>query len=140
MRPASGVSKPATERRIVVLPLPDCPSRATTSPAFKASETPFRISTPPIDLRIPSTVSSRMETHSQPQCQKEADADKKEVDDKKSGDEVEPAAAEQGDNQRADHFGIGTKQVDAGRIFTAERHENDQPPSQPPVFDTRQRK
>src|SRR5262249_21874618 len=40
MRPESGVSKPATSRRMVVLPLPDGPRSARISPRAADSETP----------------------------------------------------------------------------------------------------
>ncbi len=39
-RPASGVTKPATERSVVVLPHPDGPSSVKNSPGTMASETP----------------------------------------------------------------------------------------------------
>src|SRR5262249_13172641 len=39
MRPSSGVSKPATSRRVVVLPHPDGPSSAKNSPAPMSSDT-----------------------------------------------------------------------------------------------------
>jgi hypothetical protein len=40
---AFGLSSPATARSKVVLPLPEGPSRATTSPFLRCIETPFRI-------------------------------------------------------------------------------------------------
>src|ERR1700736_5513890 len=40
MRPSSGVSKPATMRKVVVLPQPDGPSSAKNSPASIARSTP----------------------------------------------------------------------------------------------------
>ena len=38
--PASGVTKPATERSVVVLPHPDGPSRVKNSPGATARDTP----------------------------------------------------------------------------------------------------
>jgi hypothetical protein len=47
MRPPDGCSRPATARSNVVLPLPDAPSRHTTSPAFSSNDTPLRIGLAP---------------------------------------------------------------------------------------------
>jgi hypothetical protein len=47
MVPAFGLSSPATARSNVLLPLPDGPSSATTSPFFKCIDTPFKIALAP---------------------------------------------------------------------------------------------
>ncbi len=45
--PASGARKPATSRSVVVLPQPDGPSRATSSPGLTSSESSFTAATSP---------------------------------------------------------------------------------------------
>ena len=43
MVPDFGLSSPATARSSVVLPLPDGPSSATTSPRCRSIDTPFKM-------------------------------------------------------------------------------------------------
>src|SRR5438034_2301526 len=64
MRPASGCSKPATSRRVVVLPQPDGPSRQKNSPPgtsrsipSTATTSPNRLTSPTSWTRPPATVS-----------------------------------------------------------------------------------
>src|SRR5499427_10833464 len=56
LRPASGVSKPATSRSTVVLPLPDGPRSATISPRAADSETPRVTAASPNRFSRPSSV------------------------------------------------------------------------------------
>src|SRR4051794_32634711 len=59
MRPASGVSKPAIMRSVVVLPHPDGPSRAKNSPAAIVRSTPSTARTRPSKLLLrPSSVTA----------------------------------------------------------------------------------
>src|SRR5262245_54370496 len=52
--PASGRSRPATRRRVVVLPHPLGPSRVNTSPRPTRSEAPSTAGAPPKSLLTPS--------------------------------------------------------------------------------------
>ena len=83
--PRLGCSSPATERSSVVLPLPDAPSSATTSPGWSVIETPFRIGLSPylqVQVRrrracpaVPAMpVDLFMEAHSEAQRDGETDA------------------------------------------------------------------
>jgi len=45
--PASGARNPATRRKVVVLPQPEGPSSATSSPGFTSSERPSTAATSP---------------------------------------------------------------------------------------------
>src|SRR6185312_7312214 len=54
MRPASGVSKPASRRRSVVLPQPEPPNSANSSPRATSRSTPATASTSPKRLVSPS--------------------------------------------------------------------------------------
>ena len=45
--PASGVRKPATSRSVVVLPQPDGPSSATSSPGWTSSDSSVTAATSP---------------------------------------------------------------------------------------------
>ena len=45
--PRSGERKPATTRRVVVLPQPDGPSNATSSPGFTSRSSPSTAATSP---------------------------------------------------------------------------------------------
>src|SRR5574338_52939 len=54
MRPASIVSRWFRQRRKVLLPEPDGPITATTSPLASVSDTPFSTSWLPKRLRMPS--------------------------------------------------------------------------------------
>src|SRR4029077_6289998 len=56
MRPALGVSRPATRRRKVVLPEPEGPSTAISSPASTARSRPAMAGVSPTDLASPSAV------------------------------------------------------------------------------------
>src|SRR5574341_1357908 len=132
IRPVSGVSRPAMERRMVVLPLPEWPSRAITSPRASASDTPFNTSLPPSRLWIPSTTSSGMQTHSQAQRHEEAGADQEDVDDRQGRDEIERPRPPEGDDERPDHLRVRAQQVDPRRVLATEDHEDQQPaPDEP---------
>ena len=65
--------------------------------------------------------------------------DQHDVDERQRGDDVDRAALPQRHELRADDFGAGREQVDAGRVFALEDHEHEQPRSQQPVADQRQR-
>ena len=54
MRPLSGLSKPASRRSRVVLPQPEPPSRANSSPRAISRSTPATASTAPKRLVTPS--------------------------------------------------------------------------------------
>src|SRR5689334_13000969 len=82
MRPPFGVSRPATERRIVVLPLPEWPSSAITSPSRIDSDTPLRISLSPYRFDRRSISRSGMEAYSQAQGDREAGADQDDIHDR----------------------------------------------------------
>ena len=56
MRPASGVSRPATQRSVVVLPQPEGPSRLTNSPSAATKLTSSMTSLSPKRLLSPSTL------------------------------------------------------------------------------------
>src|SRR5258708_25688133 len=73
-RPASGVSKPASRRSSVVLPQPELPSRANSSPRSMTRSTlstaviaPKRLVTPSMrTIALPLTSSSRLDGRPQP--------------------------------------------------------------------------
>src|SRR5438094_6087836 len=55
MRPASGRSKPAISRSVVVLPEPDGPSRVKNSPGAMSRSTPATAATSPYERRTPTS-------------------------------------------------------------------------------------
>src|SRR3974390_2387311 len=107
IEPACGVSSPAIARNSVVLPLPDGPSSATTSPAGTATETPLRISLSPRRSATSLTMSSAMQTHSQPDRDGKADADHHHVNTRQRRHQINGARAPQRYQQRADDLGAG---------------------------------
>src|SRR6476620_12485938 len=115
--PRYGVSRPATARNNVVLPLPDGPSSATTSPAGTASETPLRISLSPSRSATSLTMSSAMQAHSEPDRDGKADADHDNIDDRQRRYQIDGAGTPQRNQKRTNHLGAGTEQIDAGRVF-----------------------
>src|SRR5262249_55394986 len=117
IEPACGVSRPATARSSVVLPLPEGPSRATTWPRGTTSDTPLRMSLPPRRSLMSSTARSAMKAYSEPHGDGEADANHHHIDDRKGRDEIDRAGAPQRHQQRADDFGARTQQINAGRVF-----------------------
>ena len=68
-------------RNSVVLPLPDGPSKATTSPAGTEMETPLRISLSPRRRATSLTMSSAMQAHSKADRDGKADADHDHIND-----------------------------------------------------------
>src|ERR1043165_7160653 len=132
MRPRDGSSSPATERSKVVLPLPDAPSSATTSPGFSVIDTPCRILLSPYCKCRSSTTSLLaglfMKTDSEAQRRRETGGDQRDVDQRQRGDLVDRAGAPQRNEHRADDFGSLPEQIDAGRGFALEDHEHPQPP------------
>src|SRR4051794_25634954 len=121
MRPALGCSRPATERRSVVLPLPDAPSSATTSPGCSVIDTPFRMGLLPYERCRSSTVSGFlldmvlfMEAYSETQCDGEAGADEDDVDERQRGDLIDRTRTPQRHQHRADHFRAIAEQVHTG--------------------------
>src|SRR4029077_4496406 len=112
--PRWGISKPATARKSVVLPLPDGPSSATTSPAGTAIDTPLRISLSPRRRATSFTVVSAMQAPSEPDRDGKADADHHHINDRKRRHQIDRAGAPQRHQKRADHFGAGPEKIDAG--------------------------
>src|SRR5512136_504124 len=86
--PPCGVSNPAIARNNVVLPLPEGPSSATTSPAGTASETPLRISLSPRRRATSLTISSAMQAHSKPDRDGDADADHDHINDRQRRNQI----------------------------------------------------
>src|SRR5713226_1864862 len=107
MEPRYGVSRPATARNNVVLPLPEGPSSATTFPAGTVTETPLRISESPYRSAISLTVRSTMQTHSKPDGDEQADADHDHIDDRQCRNEIDCARAPKRNQERADDLGPG---------------------------------
>src|SRR5262249_23019043 len=102
MRPWLGCSSPATERSSVVLPLPDAPSSATTSPGCSVIDTPCRIWFVPYARCRSSTASCRpiglfMETDPKAQGDGKSDRDQRDIDKRERGDLVDRACAPQRD-------------------------------------------
>src|SRR5262252_7246586 len=95
IEPACGVSRPATARSSVVLPLPEGPSSATTSPAGTVSDTPLRISLSPRRRATSLTMSSAMQAHSQPDRDGKADADHDHIDDRQRRHKIDGAGTPQ---------------------------------------------
>ena len=60
MRPASGVSKPASMRSRVVLPQPEPPSRANSSPRAMSRSTPSTAAIAPKRLLTPGDADDRL--------------------------------------------------------------------------------
>src|SRR5262245_61621224 len=114
IEPRCGGSRPATARNNVVLPLPDGPRSATTSPAGTASDTPLRISLSPRRRATSLTMSSAMQAHSKADRDGKADADHDHVDDRQRRHQIDRAGAPERHQKRADHLGAGAKQIDAG--------------------------
>src|SRR6476659_7902723 len=108
-------------RSNVVLPLPDGPSRATTSPAGTESETPLRISLSPRRRATSLTMSSAMQAHSKADRDGKADADHDHMHDRQCQHQIDCAGAPERNQKRTDDLGPGTKQVDDGLVFA---HEN----------------
>src|SRR5471032_399615 len=135
IEPPCGISKPATARNSVVLPLPEGPSSATTWPGVTLSETPLRISLSPRRRRRSFTTRSAMQAHSKPDRDGKADADHHHIDHGKGGHQIDRAGAPQRHQQRADDFGAGPEQIDAGRIFAHEDQEDQKPARQHAIFD-----
>ena len=61
------------------------------------------------------------------------------IDDRERRNKIDRAGAPERHEQRADHFGAGAEQVDAGRVFAHEDQEDQQPARQHAVPDQRQR-
>src|SRR6266513_1842889 len=135
--PLLGCSRPATERSSVVLPLPDAPSNATTSPGLSVSETPFRIWVSPYCRCRSSTTSSFMEADSEAQRDGKADGDQRDIDERQRGDLVDRAGTPQRNEHRSDDFGALTEEIHGGRMFALEDHEHEQPARQQPEADQR---
>src|SRR4249919_2396250 len=112
--PLCGSSNPATARKSVVLPLPDGPSSATTSPAGTTTDTPLRISLSPRRTATSLTMRSAMQAYSQPDRDGKADADHHHINDRKRRHQIDRAGAPQRHQKRADHFGAGPEKIDAG--------------------------
>src|SRR5512141_2305498 len=128
MRPRLGCSRPATERSSVVLPLPEAPRSATTSPGLSVIETPSRILLSPY-CRCRSATTSLlaglfMESDSEAQGDRETRGDQRDIDQRQCGDLVDRAGAPQRDEHRADDFGALPEQVDAGGILALEYHKH----------------
>src|SRR5262249_1386597 len=141
MRPSLGCSSPATARSSVVLPLPDAPSSATTSPGLSVSETPFNIELSPYLRCKPSTTSLFaglfMQTHSEAQRHGQTDGNQRDVDQRQRRYLVDGASAPQRNEHRADHFSALSEQIYAGGVFALEDHEHQQPARQQPKADQR---
>src|SRR5271157_6446861 len=136
--PRYGVSRPATARSSVVLPLPEGPRRAATFPAGTVTETPLRASLSPYRSARSLTVRSAMETHSEPDGNEKAHADHDHIDDRQRRHEVDCARAPKRYQERAHDFRPGTEQIDARRIFAHEDQEDEQPARQHAGADQRQ--
>src|SRR5439155_13010563 len=134
--PRLGCSRPATERSSVVLPLPDAPRSATTSPGLSVIETPMRIGLSPYcRCRFSTTslfIGLFMEAHPEAQRDGEPDGDQRNVDQRQRSDLVDRAGAPQRNEHRADDFGALTEQIDAGRVLALEDHEHQQPAREQP--------
>src|SRR3954453_22150991 len=115
-------------RRSVVLPLPDGPRRATTSPLRRSNETPFRMSFSPRRLWTSETtrLASLMQAHPQAQRDGEAGADQDHVDDGERGNRVDGPGRPERDDERTDPLGSGAEQVDRRGIFADEDHEHEE--------------
>src|SRR4029078_9671625 len=137
IEPRCGVSRPATARNNVVLPLPDGPSSATTYPAGTASDTPLRISLSPRRRATSLTMSSAMQAHSKADRDGKADADHDHINDRQRRHQIDGAGTPQRNEKRPDHFGAGAKQVDAGRVFAHKDQEDQKPARQHAVLDQR---
>src|SRR5207253_4594407 len=137
--PWLGCSSPATERSSVVLPLPEAPRRATTSPGLKVIDTPFRIGLSPYCRWRFSTTSLFMEADSEAQRDGEADRDQRDVDKRQRGDLVDRAGAPQRDEHRADDLRALAEQIHARRVLALEDHEHEEPARPQPEADQRNR-
>src|SRR5262249_41598313 len=137
IEPRCGVSRPATARNSVVLPLPDGPSSATTSPAGTASGTPLRISLSPRRRATSLTMSSTMQAHSKADRDGKADADHDHVDDRQRRHQIDGAGTPQRNQKRTDHFRARTEQINAGRVFAYKDQEDQKPARQHAVLDQR---
>src|SRR5215475_9569810 len=127
IEPWCGVSSPAIARSKVVLPLPDGPSSATTSPRETVIDAPLRISLSPSRTARSRTSNSAMEAYSQSNGDGQSEADHDDVDDGQGGHEVDRAGTPKRNKQGADHLGPGPQQIDAGRIFAHENQKDQQP-------------
>src|SRR5262249_26264472 len=124
IRPASGWSRPAMARSSVVLPLPEGPSSATTSPRPSSNETPLSTSLGPRRLVTLETSSLPMQAPPQSQCHRQAGGYQNDVDHRQRCDDVDSPGRPERDDQRPDHLGTGPKQVDSGGVLPHEDHEN----------------
>src|ERR1043166_2451791 len=124
-------------RRSVVLPLPEGPRRATTSPLRRSNETPFRMSFSPRRLWTSETTrfASLMEAHPEAQRDGEAGADQDHVDDGERGDRVDRPRRPERDDERADHLGSRAEQVDRRRVLADEDHEDEKEAPEEPEPD-----
>src|SRR5436309_16020044 len=107
-------------RSSVVLPLPEGPSSATTSPRLRVKETPLRTWLSPSRLCTSETTRSFMDAHPEPQSDGEADADQQHVDDRERADGVYGAGPPERHHQRTDDLATGGQQGDGGRILADE--------------------
>src|SRR5271166_4329274 len=130
MEPRYGVSRPATARSSVVLPLPEGPSTAATFPAGTVTDTPLRASLSPYRSARSLTVRSTMQTHSEPAGNEQAHADHHHIDDGERRNEVDCACAPKRYQERADDFRPGPEQIKTRRIFAHEDQEDERPDCQ----------
>src|SRR5438105_1544236 len=134
--PRLGCSSPATERNSVVLPLPEAPKSATTSPGLRVIETPFRIGWSPYCKCRSSTTSWSvglvgnagsslfMQAHSEAQREAQTKGDQRNVDQRQRGHLIDGPGAPQRNQHRADDFRPLPKQIDPGRVLALEDHEH----------------
>src|SRR3954471_17822834 len=115
-------------RRSVVLPLPDGPRSATTSPLRRSNETPFRMSFSPRRLWTSETtrLASLMQAHPQAQRDGEARAHQDHVDDRERCNGVDGPRRPERDDERTDHLGSRAEQVHRRGIFADEDHEDEE--------------
>src|SRR3982751_4297860 len=114
-------------RSSVVFPLPDGPRSAITSPRLRWKDTPLRMSFSPRRLWTSLTTRLLMEAHSEAQRHRQAGGDQDHVDDRERSHRVDRARSPQRHDERADHLGAGSEQVDARRVLADEDHEDEQP-------------
>src|SRR2546421_6882545 len=143
MRPTSGWSRPAIARSSVVLPLPEGPRSATTSPLRSSNETPFKMSFSPSRLCTSATTRFAprparllfMQAHPQAQRDGEAGGDEDDVDDGKGSDGVHRSGRPERHYERPDHLGSRAEQVDRGRVLAHEDHEDEEEAPEEPEAD-----
>src|SRR5215467_10231977 len=85
------------------------------------------------------TMSLSMQAHSQSQRNRQSGSHEQHVDDRERGDDVDGAGPPERHNERADHLGPWTQQVDAGRVLAHEDHEHEQPAPEQAEPDERNR-